>query len=500
MSNGNLEVKLEGRYGNQLFMYFNARIFSEKNKLNLTTNPPDGALDIINNKTFGTTPKGLKNIIIHDNCYNSKDNCYNYQGNGNYLFQGYFQKEEIIHENLNLVKSWINYNIDKKNYAVIHIRLSDFYNPDRSLIISQNYYIDSIKKYCKNYKDIIIVHESLNYVWEYMYINNLKEKIKNLDKNIIYKNNSIKDDYKCIINSNLIITSNSTFCFWPMILSNADKIVSFPYFGYNIEKKWSVCKWPGEHSVFQYKNNNYILNNIYDDNIIKYFENMKYYESFIIYYINLDKDKNRDLFIKNELKEKNLLSERIPAVIGSKLEKFDYDNIMCDNIKFTHGQLGCYMSHINCYEKFLKTDFDYLIILEDDIKLKDNFNEKLSDLLLFLEKNNNIDFIYLSRSQTVVLKNSFTPKKDKINNDFIFSPDVCGYGFHSYVLTKKGCDKFLKILKESEKNLFKKNKAIPIDCMDRWLTLGNRINIKLNVYALREEITKTRGLNSNTSI
>ena len=83
---------------------------------------------------------------------------------------------------------------------------------------------------------------------------------------------------------------------------------------------------------------------------------------------------------------------------------------------------------------------------------------------------------------------------------FIFSPDVCGYGFHSYVLTKKGCDKFLKILKESEKNLFKKNKAIPIDCMDRWLTLGNRINIKLNVYALREEITKTRGLNSNTSI
>ena len=66
-----------------------------------------------------------------------------------------------------------------------------------------------------------------------------------------------------------------------MILSNADKIVSFPYFGYNIEKKWSVCKWPGEHSVFQYKNNNYILNNIYDDNIIKYFENMKYYESLL---------------------------------------------------------------------------------------------------------------------------------------------------------------------------------------------------------------------------
>ena len=32
------------------------------------------------------------------------------------------------------------------------------------------------------------------------------------------------------------------------------------------------------------------------------------------------------------------------------------------------------------------------------------------------------------------------------------------------------------------------------------MNLGNRININLNVYALREEITKPRGLNSSTSI
>lgn len=499
MSNGNLEVILGGRYGNQLFMYFNARIFSEKNNLNLKTNPPEGPLNIKNNIIFGSEPKDLKNIIIDDNCYNSKDICYNYKGKGNYLFQGYFQKEEIIYENLNLIKSWINYDINKKDIAVIHVRLSDFYFRDsRHLILSQNYYIDTIKKYCENYKDIIIICDSLKEVWEDMYINNLKEKIKNLNKNPIYKNNSIKDDYQSIINSNLIITSNSTFCFWPMILSNADKIVSFPYFGYDINNN-VACKWPGNHSIFKYNSNKNILNVIYDNNIIKYFENMKYYESYIIYYINLDKDKERNLFIKKEMDNKKLINERIQAVNGHEQKKVNYDNIMCSNVKFSQGQLGCYLSHIKCYEKFLKTKYNYLIILEDDIKLKNDFNEKISKLLIYLDKNNDIDFVYLSRSQEVIMKDSFTAKKSKYNNDFIFSPAVCGFGFHSYLLTKNGCSKFLKILKESEKQTFQKNKAIPLDCMDRWLILGNRMDINLNVYALYEEITKTRGLNSNTS-
>ena len=116
-----------------------------------------------------------------------------------------------------------------------------------------------------------------------------------------------------------------------------------------------------------------------------------------------------------------------------------------------------------------------------------------------MNNNDNIDFVYLSRSQEIVLEDSFTEINNKFYNDFIFSPKVCGYGFHSYLLTKNGCNKFLKILNESKKNLFEKNKAVPIDCMDRWLILGNRMGINLNVYALREEITNTRGLNSNTS-
>ena len=77
-----------------------------------------------------------------------------------------------------------------------------------------------------------------------------------------------------IIDSNIIITSNSTFCFWPMILSYAYKIVSFPYFGFDVNINNEVCKWPGNQQIFKYSNEKYVLNYDFNKDIIKYFENM----------------------------------------------------------------------------------------------------------------------------------------------------------------------------------------------------------------------------------
>ena len=279
-SNGELRVNLDGKYGNQLFMYFNARIFAEKNRLNLITNKPDGVLNIIDNKYFGVPPSNMNKIIIKDNSYNSNQNCYNYEGLGNYIFDGYFQIEDIIYENLDLIKSWIKYDINKKDIVTLHIRLGDFYFADsRHLIVSQDYYIDCIKKYCYNYNDIYIICDSIKESWENLYMETLKQKIKDIGKNPIYKLQSIKDDYQNIIDSTVIITSNSTFCFWPMVLSNVDKIISYPYFAIDVNIDNSLGYWNGIHKVFKYnKNNKYIFNNEYNKDIINYFENMSKYK------------------------------------------------------------------------------------------------------------------------------------------------------------------------------------------------------------------------------
>jgi hypothetical protein len=279
-SNGELRVKLDGRYGNKLFIYYNSRIFAEKNKLNLITNIPEGPLSIIDNKYFGIPPQNMERFVINDKDFNKDRNCYNYQGPGNYFFEGYFQIEDIIHENLDLVKSWINYNINKKNIITLHVRLGDFYFPDsRHLIISQEYYVDCIKKYGNDYHDVYIICESIKDRWENLYMDRLKEKIRDIGKNPIHESKSFKDDYQYIIDSNIIITSNSTFCFWPMLLSNADKIISFPYFGIDINLDNSLGYWSGNQKIFKYnKDSKYIFNYEYSNNIINYFENMNNYK------------------------------------------------------------------------------------------------------------------------------------------------------------------------------------------------------------------------------
>lgn len=501
MSNGTLKINLQGRYGNQLFIYFNARIFAEKNRLNLLTEYPLEGLKIKKPINFGDLPKNLEKIIINDNSYNSEKKCYIYKGKGDYYFDGYFQIEDIIYDNLDLIKSWIDYSINKKDIAVIHLRLGDFYLKDsRHLIISQDYYINCIEKYVSNYKEIIIICDSLKKPWEKIFMDTFKEKIIKIGKNPIYQEQSIINDYQSIIDSNLIITSNSTFCFWPMILSNASKIICFPYFGIDIDINNNVCKWQGNQKIFKYNNDKkYIFNYDFNKNIIEYFEKMYFENNIIIYYINLEKDKQRNIKIIKELDNLNINInyKRIEGVNGEELQHRNLNNIMCDNIKFTRGQMGCYLSHIKCYENFLKTNNKYLIVLEDDIIIKKNFKNDLNKLLLFLKKKNDIDFVYLSRSK-IMMTNQELPIDNKYQNNFIYSPQTCGYGFHSYLLTKNGCNKFLNILKKSE-DMFEKNNAIPIDCLDRWLILGRRMNINLNVFSLKNEITHTYDSDSNTS-
>jgi hypothetical protein len=59
------------------------------------------------------------------------------------------------------------------------------------------------------------------------------------------------------------------------IFSNAEKIISFPYFGMDIKKNKKIDIWDNNPQVFKYnKNKNNILNKDYSKNTIDFFENM----------------------------------------------------------------------------------------------------------------------------------------------------------------------------------------------------------------------------------
>lgn len=102
---------------------------------------------------------------------------------------------------------------------------------------------------------------------------------------------------------------------------------------------------------------------------------------FKVFLINLDKSQDRFELCRQSFERYNIDFERVPAVYGKDLsaqqiEQF-YDskrNVTGYKKSLSIGELGCYLSHIKCWQKIVEQDLDYALILEDDFKLSDDFN------------------------------------------------------------------------------------------------------------------------------
>ena len=98
-----------------------------------------------------------------------------------------------------------------------------------------------------------------------------------------------------------------------------------------------------------------------------------------VFYINLDKDTDRREHMEKQLTSLGFEYERFPAVDGRNPEiETDYDEKIAlrkNRVALTPGELGCAMSHRALYEKIVKENIDYMLIMEDDVKLPDNFSK-----------------------------------------------------------------------------------------------------------------------------
>jgi glycosyl transferase, family 25 len=78
-----------------------------------------------------------------------------------------------------------------------------------------------------------------------------------------------------------------------------------------------------------------------------------------VIYINLNKRKDRNVKIKNHLNE-----------------YFSNDKIMrFEAIENKHGNLGCYLSHIEVLKIIIQNNYENTLILEDDFIFNQNFEE-----------------------------------------------------------------------------------------------------------------------------
>lgn len=101
---------------------------------------------------------------------------------------------------------------------------------------------------------------------------------------------------------------------------------------------------------------------------------------FTTFVINLDKDKERMVFMHNQLTKLNIEYHRQSAILGKEYQSTlsEYDEelaIKKGGHKMLPGEVGCALSHAKVLESVVREKIPYTLILEDDVILPDNFKE-----------------------------------------------------------------------------------------------------------------------------
>ena len=130
------------------------------------------------------------------------------------------------------------------------------------------------------------------------------------------------------------------------------------------------------------------------------------YKNLICYFINLEKRKDRLKNVLKELKYFNtlFLYEKFEAIDANDLnmQNFIDNKIIPQNPRwrdhtFKRGHLACMLSHLNCWKQFLKTNYKFLLILEDDIKINKPYFDKMFPKIMHSIDYLNFDWLYLGR-------------------------------------------------------------------------------------------------------
>mgnify|MGYP001583488676 CR=1 FL=1 len=128
------------------------------------------------------------------------------------------------------------------------------------------------------------------------------------------------------------------------------------------------------------------------------------------YLINLDGSDERLKNASEILSAQNIQFERFPAVDGRGKPLDSFENYNDEKAKqvmgrsLLNGEIGCYLSHVGCIQKFVATDADYLVVLEDDMQLVNDYKITMDSILDYLDNNQVLDWNLIN----------IGPKKKKI--------------------------------------------------------------------------------------
>lgn len=101
------------------------------------------------------------------------------------------------------------------------------------------------------------------------------------------------------------------------------------------------------------------------------------------YFINLDRSIARKNYMIETLDKRGIVATRVPAVDGKTLTDAacrTHNPRLYDAMKLSNGEIGCFLSHRQIWERIVRDNAPYAIVFEDDIKIAAASATLLTDL------------------------------------------------------------------------------------------------------------------------
>ncbi|AYV83999.1 MAG: glycosyltransferase family 25 [Hyperionvirus sp.] len=167
-----------------------------------------------------------------------------------------------------------------------------------------------------------------------------------------------------------------------------------------------------------------------------------------IFIINLKARRERKRLAVREMRKHNISAEVVNGIDGNSLDRGELirHGLIDDETgyrKLRKGEIGCYFSHLRCWELIWRTGKEYGIVLEDDVVLDDNFRGKFNRLLSDLE-GVRWDYICLGRrcNRRWFNDRDCDHGKEIVKN--IYYPSLMGYATFAYVIKRDVIKRLMK--------------------------------------------------------
>lgn len=182
------------------------------------------------------------------------------------------------------------------------------------------------------------------------------------------------------------------------------------------------------------------------------------------YLINLDKSNIRLQQADEQLRKYHVDYQRISAVDGRGLDVKNYEGYNSALAQKNMGrellgaEIGCFLSHKKCLEEFLTTDADYLLVLEDDLILCENFKVIIQQTIQVLQNRDDWYVINIAAKKRKMTKVITSIAQHELLHAYYFPVLTLGL-----LWSREGAQKFLQ-------STFVRQIGSPIDVsLQSWL-------------------------------